>query len=84
MRTHRPQTPIERAITKATGGNPSDLVPVMVTMRCPQCKRTQSAPADKSDPEGTSVVRCLCPECCGGDFSEVSYFDASGNALLPD
>lgn len=79
----RRQTPVEQAVTRATGGDPAALVTVTVTLRCPQCNRTKSAKADATDPKGTSIVRCLCPACCGGDFSEVSYYDSNGNALLP-
>lgn len=79
----RHQSPIERAISRATGVDENSLVPVMVTMRCPKCKRTTQAVSYETDPDGTVVVQCLCPECCGGDFSLIEYFGADGNQILP-
>lgn len=80
----RPQTPIERAISQSTGDDVNARVPVYIIMQCGKCGRTQSAPSDETDPDGTAVVRALCPECCGGDFSLVDYFDADGNQIMPD
>lgn len=55
-----------------------------VTLQCPKCGTKKGAPLDPTDPPGTKTVRMLCPECCGGDFSLVDYFDKDGHQLLVD
>jgi hypothetical protein len=54
-----------------------------VTLRCTGCKKEHRAEADPTDPPGTALIRLLCPECNGGDFSMIEYFDKSGKQLLP-
>jgi len=55
---------------------------VQVTLQCPQCKRTKLTGRDKTDPEGTAMVKVLCDRCDdGGGFPEVLYFDAAGKQL---
>lgn len=80
-------TPIERLLTGVTMRcticeRTTDVgCDCWVTMRCPTCKLEKQAPRDATDPKGTAVVVCLCPECAGGDFSLVDYFDANGKQL---
>lgn len=53
-----------------------------VRMKCHKCGRSESVARDDSDPPGTAEVWTLCPECCGGDFAEVMYFDRDGKQIL--
>lgn len=53
-----------------------------VRLKCPKCGRKRMTERDDSDPPATVEVRTLCPECCGGDFSEVLYFDRHGEQIL--
>lgn len=55
-----------------------------VTLRCSKCRVEKLTEKEASDPEGTAVVLTLCPECAGGDFSLVDYFDKDGKQLLVD
>lgn len=82
MRTTRPKTPIEMAIDRQFGivGGEAQ---VWIVLCCPKCDRTQRAPADEADPEGTTTIRIICPKCDDGDFHEPHYFDADGMELAP-
>lgn len=53
-----------------------------VRLRCPKCGDAKSVPRDKTDPPDTAAVHTLCPECCGGDFSEVTYYRRDGTQIL--
>lgn len=83
MRTTRPKTPIEAAIDCHFGVVNTE-AQIFVMLRCPKCDRTQRAPADETDPEGTATIRVICPKCDDGDFHEPHYFDANGMELALD
>ena len=53
-----------------------------VTLECGKCGVENLAPLDPTDPPGTARIKTLCPECAGGDFSLVDYFDKDGKQLL--
>ena len=53
----------------------------MVMLRCPNCHRAQQVARDATDPPETAIVQVRCPECVGGDFDEVLYFDVHGCQL---
>jgi hypothetical protein len=78
--TGRRLSPIEMMIDEATGFKPSgNPKPLPITLRCPLCKRTKSAPIDPTDPSGTAVVECVCDKCDhGGLKPETHYYDAKG------
>jgi len=74
------RSPIEIMIDQACGfvpnGNPK---PPLITLRCPNCKRTKSAPIDPTDPPGTAIVEATCDQCNDGSgFPEVHYFNKRG------
>jgi len=51
---------------------------------CPKCGKWVRCERDKSDPEGTTKIVVLCPECAThGGFEEIHYFDAAGKELQP-
>lgn len=85
MQTTRPLTPIEIAMDKAMGFTGSRTAPVMVTLRCPSCDKTQQAKADETDPEGTAVIELHCPDCAPTDSkgAGVFYFDKDGKEIMP-
>lgn len=76
-------SPIEMMIDRACGmDNSRPGTRECITLRCPICKRAQSARRDKTDPPRTAIVQVLCPKCDdGGGFPEVLYFDAAGSQL---
>ena len=74
----RHRSPIEMMVDKACGFDPNAPQPPRVTLRCPKCKKEKDAAMDQTDPPGTAVVLTQCPECVGGDFSTVDYFDKDG------
>jgi len=49
---------------------------IKVTLRCPFCHKEKQTCSDPSDPKGTAIVECSCPECAK-DY-EIKYFAASG------
>ena len=53
-----------------------------VLLECPKCGDAKTVERDGTDPPGTAKVRTLCPECCGGDFSEINYFDCAGRQIF--
>ena len=52
-----------------------------VLLQCGKCGLEKPAPLDPTDPPATTRIKTLCPECAGGDFSLVDYFDKDGNQL---
>lgn len=78
----RPLSPIEMMVDKACGFDraAAEKRPT-VTLRCPKCEATKVADVDPTDPPGTAVVEVQCPECVGGDFDEVIYYNAAGEQL---
>ena len=52
-----------------------------IMLRCPCCKRTQSADLDKTDPPNTAIVEYACDQCDQRDDSEVNYFNAAGQRI---
>lgn len=53
-----------------------------VTLRCRGCGKTKRALREGTDPAGTAVVDCLCPECDdGGNKPETLYFDKNGQQI---
>jgi hypothetical protein len=56
----------------------------LIALECPKCGLEKSAPLDPTDPPGTARIKTLCPECAGGDFSLVDYFDKGGKQLMAD
>ena len=56
--------------------------PDSILLHCIACGRRKQARRDPTDPPGTAVVQARCPECVGGDFDEVLYFDASGKHII--
>ena len=75
------RTPIEIMIDRACG-IPDNAVPLTpITLHCISCGRQQRAPRDPTDLPGTVVIKTRCPECVGGDFAEILYFDAAGKQL---
>jgi len=75
------RTPIEIMIDQACRVIDIEAAPAMVTLRCPECHRTLRVRKDPSDPPRTVIVQARCPECVGGDFDEVLYFDKAGKQL---
>lgn len=75
-------SPIDSMIDQACGVPPGWKGRPHVTLFCHKCNKTKRVPKDDTDPPNTARVETLCPECCGGDFSEVLYFDASGKQIL--
>ena len=53
-----------------------------VTMRCPSCKKENSAQRHKTDPDGTAIVIADCPDCDKGHKSDVVYLDKAGQQVL--
>ena len=50
-----------------------------VKLRCRACGRSRMTKRDETDPAGTFIVDCLCPECDdGGGKPETLYFDKLG------
>jgi hypothetical protein len=54
-----------------------------VLLQCGKCGLEKPAPLDPTDPPATARIKTLCPECAGGDFSLVDYFDKSGAQIFP-
>lgn len=75
------RSPIERMVDRACGIPDDYEPPPRVTLRCPMCKREKDAAIDPTDPPGTKLVLTQCPECVGGDFSTVDYFDSNGRQI---
>lgn len=74
------RSPIEMMVDRACGFDPLKPYP-RVTLRCPKCRREQSAATDPTDPPNTAVVLCVCPKCHDGSKVEVDYFDAKGRQI---
>lgn len=76
----RSRSPIETMIDQACGFDRASYVPPpQVTLRCRQCERTKKVAKDETDPDGTTIVDCLCDKCDnGGNKPEVLYFDEAG------
>ena len=55
-----------------------------VTLECPKCGKMKEANRDKTDPPTAARIRVACPECNGGDFEQIDYFDADGEQVYPD
>ena len=55
-----------------------------ISIKCPRCEREVMGVRHSYDPPEAATCLTLCPECCGGDFSEVSYEDARGVELVSD
>jgi len=54
----------------------------MITLRCRKCNDHHSVKTNESDPEGTTVVECLCPECDDPDMEPmVLYFNSKGRVF---
>lgn len=53
-----------------------------VNLQCGGCGAAKRVQKDPTDPEGTATVKMLCPDCAGGDFSLIDYFDKDGRQLL--
>lgn len=53
-----------------------------VRLECPKCGDAKIVERDDTDPPATAKVHTLCPECCGGDFSEVAYYRRDGTQIL--
>jgi hypothetical protein len=54
-----------------------------VTLECPKCGKAKKVARDTTDPPTAARVRVACPECNGGDFELIDYFDADGNQVAP-
>lgn len=54
-----------------------------IILICRKCKKTRKTPKDKSDPNGTIRIECLCPKCGNGGFDDLAYFDENGKQLQP-
>lgn len=78
----RNRSPIQQMVDRACGIPEGWEPPARVTLRCPKCKREKDAAIEPTDPKGTTLVVTQCPECVGGDFSTVDYFDKDGKQLL--
>lgn len=77
----RNRSPIERIVDRACGIPDDYEPPPRVTLECSGCKRTKDAAMDPTDPTGTARVVMRCPECAGGDFSMVDYFNKDGQQI---
>jgi Zn finger protein HypA/HybF involved in hydrogenase expression len=55
--------------------------PPRVLLRCTKCGKTKDAAQDATDPPNTAEIHMLCPECAGGDFSLIDYFDKQGRQI---
>ena len=55
-----------------------------IKMRCPRYGLRKMAKREAFDPPQAATCVTLCPECVGGDFSEVFYEDAQGRDLVSD
>ena len=75
------RSPIERMIDEATGFDPAD-VPPQIMLGCPKCGKSQGAALHESDPEGTALVKIICPDCNPGDRDMPRYFDRYGTELV--
>lgn len=53
-----------------------------VKLQCPKCGKQRMVERDNSDPPATAMVKALCPECVGDDFSEVTYYDRDGEQII--
>lgn len=78
----RNRSPIERAVDRACGIPDDWEPPARITLRCPKCKKEKDAALDPTDPPGTVLVLTQCPECVGGDFGTVDYFDKDGKQIM--
>ena len=76
------RTPLEILIDRACGIPDNEAPPTPITLHCIACGRKQRARRDPSDLPGTAVVQARCPECVGGDFDEILYFDAQGKQIM--
>jgi hypothetical protein len=48
---------------------------------CPGCKLRMTVARQDYDPPQATELHMLCPECCGGDFSSLDYFDKDGKSV---
>lgn len=53
-----------------------------VRLECPKCGDAKTVERDNTDPPATAKVRTLCPECCDGDFAEVTYYRCDGTQIF--
>lgn len=56
-----------------------------LSLSCPKCKRTMAydRTIDPSIPAHVATIRIICDRCDDGDFHTETWFDASGNEVLP-
>lgn len=81
----RGMSPIDPMIDEACGYDRSAWENNRVAVRCPKCTRSQFAPRDETDPEGTRIVIYLCPECRPDGFDDCPrYLDAEGVEIIPE
>lgn len=74
--------PMHCTVCERAKGDPACMC--WVTLKCNKCGMSRLTTLDESDPPGTARVECLCPECAGGDFSLINYFDKNGKQILVD
>lgn len=78
------RSPIEIMIDRACGipDGPARHPVERVTLFCPSCKSWKLVEKHESDPEGTSEVHVLCPDCHDGEFDDPRYFNSHGDELF--
>jgi hypothetical protein len=50
-------------------------MPIYITYRCPQCKRSHQTKAAESYPDETDVIEFLCETCDSTMSGPVKYYD---------
>jgi hypothetical protein len=53
----------------------------LVTLRCPDCGKSEKHPRAPIDPPGTEVVEIICYDCDDGDYHIPAYFDKDGKEI---
>jgi transposase-like protein len=56
-------------------------MPIYITYRCPQCKRSHQTEAAEDYPDETDVIEFICPDCNPKLNDEVKYYDKDNNLI---
>lgn len=72
---------IEEAVSHA---NKNRNWKLFIRLWCPKCYRSTLSAREEHDYPEARLIVMHCPECVGGDFDELVYFDEAGNHVCYD